>query len=152
MFSRASNSGVWRTGICPGTKIGIQSIGIPRYPDILDGGCSAKKYYRGHVRGYQSKLCLGLHHKREGSRLEQDRFSLGCSCPPQIRRGHGPEFERNHLFRDRQLADGAAYLITPAEREANNFGAWTTDRTAVEVKNIYIDVGLPYFGIPGPLQ
>jgi hypothetical protein len=36
-------------------------------------------------------------------------------------------------------------------REANSFGAWTTDRTAVEVKNIYIDVGLPYFGIPVPI-
>jgi hypothetical protein len=38
-----------------------------------------------------------------------------------------------------------------AVREANNFGAWTTDRTAVEVKNIYIDFGLPYFGIPVPV-
>ena len=36
-------------------------------------------------------------------------------------------------------------------REANNFGAWTTDRTAVEVKNVYIDVGLPYFGLPVPI-
>jgi len=36
-------------------------------------------------------------------------------------------------------------------REANAFGGWTTDRTAVEVKNIYIDVGLPYFGIPVPI-
>ncbi len=36
-------------------------------------------------------------------------------------------------------------------REANNFGSWTTDRTAIEVKNIYIDVGLPYFGIPVPI-
>ena len=36
-------------------------------------------------------------------------------------------------------------------REANNFGAWTTDRAAVEVKNIYIDVGLPYFGLPWPV-
>jgi hypothetical protein len=36
-------------------------------------------------------------------------------------------------------------------REANNFGGWTTDRTSVEVKNIYIDVGLPYFGIPVPI-
>ncbi|MGA2514996.1 MAG: hypothetical protein ABSG44_00435 [Thermodesulfobacteriota bacterium] len=36
-------------------------------------------------------------------------------------------------------------------REANNFGGWTTDRTAVEVKNIYVDVGLPYFGIPWPI-
>ncbi len=37
------------------------------------------------------------------------------------------------------------------QREANNFGSWTTDRTAVEVKNIYINVGLPYFGIPVPI-
>ncbi len=37
------------------------------------------------------------------------------------------------------------------QREANNFGSWTTDRTSVEVKNIYIDVGLPYFGIPVPI-
>jgi hypothetical protein len=36
-------------------------------------------------------------------------------------------------------------------REANNFGGWSTDRTAVEVKNVYIDVGLPYFGIPVPI-
>ncbi len=36
-------------------------------------------------------------------------------------------------------------------REANLFGGWTTDRTSVEVKNIYIDVGLPYFGIPVPI-
>jgi hypothetical protein len=36
-------------------------------------------------------------------------------------------------------------------REAATFGSWTTDRTAVEVKNIYIDFGLPYFGIPVPM-
>ncbi|MGZ3569465.1 MAG: hypothetical protein ACXU9W_11830, partial [Thermodesulfobacteriota bacterium] len=36
-------------------------------------------------------------------------------------------------------------------REANAFGSWTTDRVAVEIKNIYIDVGLPYFGIPVPI-
>ena len=36
-------------------------------------------------------------------------------------------------------------------REANNFGGWTTDRLAVELKNIYIDFGLPYFGIPVPI-
>ena len=30
-------------------------------------------------------------------------------------------------------------------------GAWTTDRAAVEVKNIYIDIGLPYFGVPWPV-
>jgi len=46
---------------------------------------------------------------------------------------------------------GGASGIAGMGREANNFGAWTTDRTAVEVKNIYIDVGLPYFGIPVPM-
>ena len=36
-------------------------------------------------------------------------------------------------------------------REANTVGGWSADRTAVEVKNIYIDFGLPYFGIPVPM-
>jgi hypothetical protein len=35
--------------------------------------------------------------------------------------------------------------------ERNTFGVWSTDRAAVEVKNVYIDVGLPYFGIPVPM-
>jgi hypothetical protein len=36
-------------------------------------------------------------------------------------------------------------------RDANNFGQWSTDRSAVEVKYVYIDAGLPYFGIPVPM-
>lgn len=44
---------------------------------------------------------------------------------------------------------GSVFNQSANTREANNFGAWTTDRSAVEVKNIYIDVGLPYFGVPG---
>jgi hypothetical protein len=36
-------------------------------------------------------------------------------------------------------------------REANSVGYWSTDRTAVEVKNVYIDFGLPYLGIPVPI-
>ncbi len=36
-------------------------------------------------------------------------------------------------------------------REEGTFGVWNTDRLAVEVKNVYIDVGLPYFGIPVPV-
>jgi hypothetical protein len=35
--------------------------------------------------------------------------------------------------------------------DANNYGYWSTDRTAVEVKYVYIDVGLPYMGIPVPM-
>jgi hypothetical protein len=46
---------------------------------------------------------------------------------------------------------GMASNSTANTREAATFGSWTTDRTAVEVKNIYIDVGLPYFGIPVPI-
>jgi hypothetical protein len=33
----------------------------------------------------------------------------------------------------------------------NNLGSWATDQAAVEVKNVYIDFGLPYFGIPVPM-
>jgi hypothetical protein len=36
-------------------------------------------------------------------------------------------------------------------REANGVGYWSTDRTALEVKNVYIDFGLPYLGIPVPI-
>jgi hypothetical protein len=35
--------------------------------------------------------------------------------------------------------------------ERNTVGVWSTDRAAVEVKNLYIDFGLPYFGIPVPM-
>jgi hypothetical protein len=30
-------------------------------------------------------------------------------------------------------------------------GAWATDQAAIEVKNVYIDFGLPYFGVPVPM-
>jgi hypothetical protein len=40
---------------------------------------------------------------------------------------------------------------TGGQRDQNGVGYWTTDRTAVEVKNVYIDFGLPYFGIPVPI-
>jgi hypothetical protein len=33
----------------------------------------------------------------------------------------------------------------------NTLGSWATDQSAVEVKNVYFDVGLPYFGIPVPM-
>ncbi len=35
--------------------------------------------------------------------------------------------------------------------EAHAVGVWSTDRTAVEVKYMYLDLGIPYFGIPVPL-
>jgi hypothetical protein len=35
--------------------------------------------------------------------------------------------------------------------ERNTMGSWSADRAAVEVKNVYFDVGLPYFGIPAPM-
>jgi len=37
-------------------------------------------------------------------------------------------------------------------RDANNFGQWSTDRSAIEIKYAYMDVGLPYFGIPVPMN
>jgi hypothetical protein len=38
-----------------------------------------------------------------------------------------------------------------APSDANNYGYWSTDRTAIEIKYVYIDAGLPYFGIPVPM-
>jgi len=34
----------------------------------------------------------------------------------------------------------------------NNMGYWAADRAAVEIKNVYIDFGLPYIGIPLPMN
>ena len=45
-------------------------------------------------------------------------------------------------------AHGGALTVAS---ERNTMGVWSTDRAAVEVKNVYIDVGLPYFGIPVPM-
>ena len=33
----------------------------------------------------------------------------------------------------------------------NNVGRWNADQAGVEVKSLYLDVGLPYFGIPVPI-
>jgi hypothetical protein len=46
---------------------------------------------------------------------------------------------------------GATAGTLTTARQANNMGAWAADQLAVEVKNVYIDVGLPYFGIPVPM-
>lgn len=35
--------------------------------------------------------------------------------------------------------------------DRGRLGFWTADRAGIEVKNMYIDVGLPYFGIPVPM-
>jgi len=35
--------------------------------------------------------------------------------------------------------------------DRNRLGYWTADRAGIEVKNMYLDVGLPYFGIPVPM-
>ena len=40
---------------------------------------------------------------------------------------------------------------SPSGAQRNAFGYWAGDRAAVEVKNTYIDFGLPYFGIPVPM-
>ncbi len=40
---------------------------------------------------------------------------------------------------------------TAGSLQRGKAGFWTADRSAVEVKNMYIDVGLPYFGIPVPM-
>ncbi len=64
----------------------------------------------------------------------------------------GPNLSGTIYFEMDTLRYGSVFNATAIQREANNWGAWTTDRTAVEIKNIYIDVGLPYFGIPVPIN
>jgi hypothetical protein len=49
------------------------------------------------------------------------------------------------------LGTGSAGGVLQQAGERNTFGVWSTDRAAVEVKNVYFDVGLPYFGIPVPM-
>jgi len=63
----------------------------------------------------------------------------------------GPNLSGTIYFEIDTYRWGGPFNATAISREANDFGAWTTDRTAVEVKNIYIDFGLPYFGIPLPI-
>jgi len=63
----------------------------------------------------------------------------------------GPNLSGTIYFEIDTMRFGGVFNTGANTREANNWGAWTTDRTAVEVKNIYIDVGLPYFGIPVPI-
>jgi hypothetical protein len=63
----------------------------------------------------------------------------------------GPNLSGTIYFEIDTYRYGSVLNGSASTREANNFGSWTTDRTAVEVKNIYIDVGLPYFGIPVPV-
>ncbi len=36
--------------------------------------------------------------------------------------------------------------------DRNSYGYWSMDRAALEIKNIYFDVALPYIGIPLPMQ
>jgi hypothetical protein len=46
---------------------------------------------------------------------------------------------------------GGASNASAITREASNVAVWNADRTAVEVAGAWIDVGLPYFGIPAPM-
>jgi hypothetical protein len=40
---------------------------------------------------------------------------------------------------------------SPAGAQRGQTGFWTADRAAVEIKNLYLDAALPYFGIPVPM-
>ena len=71
---------------------------------------------------------------------------------------------RMHLKFDAVMGkelSGTLYFEIDAFRWGNNpgihinntggWGSWATDHGSVEVKNLYIDFGLPYFGIPVPV-
>jgi hypothetical protein len=41
---------------------------------------------------------------------------------------------------------------SPTGIDRNKMGYWSADRAALEIKNVYIDFGLPYIGIPVPMS
>ena len=63
----------------------------------------------------------------------------------------GKELSGTVMFELDATRWGGPSNSTAFMRESGNFGSWATDRTAVEIKNIYLNVGLPYFGIPVPM-
>jgi hypothetical protein len=67
----------------------------------------------------------------------------------------GPNLSGTVMFEiDSNLWGSGPYGLgsaTGLNREAGGVGYWSTDRTAVEIKNVYIDFGLPYLGIPVPI-
>ena len=63
----------------------------------------------------------------------------------------GKELSGTVMFEMDATRWGGVSNATAFMRESGNFGSWATDRTAVEIKNIYMNVGLPYFGIPVPM-
>jgi hypothetical protein len=64
---------------------------------------------------------------------------------------------RFDVVADKNLS-GAVYFEIDSDRwgdidgTRNKMGYWNADRASVEVKDVYIDVGLPYFGIPAPVS
>lgn len=42
--------------------------------------------------------------------------------------------------------------INPSGAQRNYYGYWSADRAALEIKNVYFDWGIPYFGIPVPMS
>jgi hypothetical protein len=47
--------------------------------------------------------------------------------------------------------DAMRWGDNPSTTAAGKVGIWRADATAVEIKHIYLDFGLPYFGIPVPM-
>ncbi len=123
-------------------------VGVPQYNSNATSG--AGKFYTVVNPNYASTLVPGT-------------FGLGSPGWNRTQsnwegRAHlkfdavmGPNLSGTIYFEIDTFRYGSVFNTSAISREANNFGAWTTDRTAVEVKNIYIDVGLPYFGIPVPI-
>jgi hypothetical protein len=47
--------------------------------------------------------------------------------------------------------DAMRWGENPANTGAGNTGRWRADANSIEIKHAYMDVGLPYFGIPVPM-
>jgi hypothetical protein len=126
--AHAQHSGLFQT------NYGTTSIDAYGRPDRGFNHASAYAYSRGMLKfdAVMDKNLSGTIY------FELDAFRWGSSAGT-LSNGKGG------------MGLGAHGGVLQIASERNTFGVWSTDRAAVEVKNVYIDFGLPYFGIPVPM-
>lgn len=63
----------------------------------------------------------------------------------------GKELSARTSFEMDALRWGSNPNVAVAASQGGNNGIWRTDATSVEIKHLYMDIGLPFFGIPIPM-
>ena len=155
------------TGYAQGEKLEFRASGFIDYQSFLGEGVPQYNGTAGLYRvvnpNYQTNASITLGAGPLGRITVPASFGIGSAGWNRTQsnwegRAHlkfdavmGPNLSGTIYFEIDTNRWGAISNSTATQREAAGFGSWTTDRTAVEVKNVYIDVGLPYFGIPVPM-